>query len=240
MPLIGLRISRVRKLHGRAVVMGFGGVDLILRALDLLRGADLREGLKMLARGVELALRLDHGDLGVIDEFLRQRALLLQVDPAVVNFLRGVERLLRGHDVGFGFGAIFGYRGAGHGLQSGLGLFKLTLAFFGGGGEIAAFEFGEQLTRLDVIAAIHQNAADGCADLGRHVGLVDGIKHGVGLDDDVNGAARHIVHLDRGGGLGFVGFLLLGLAAAGRSRRPEEEQDANGGGTRSAARQSSR
>ncbi len=74
--------------------MGFSGVDLILRAFDLLRGADLREGLEMAARSVELALRLNHRDLGVVHELTGERALLFQIDAALIDFLRGVERLL--------------------------------------------------------------------------------------------------------------------------------------------------
>ena len=90
--------------------------------------------------------------------------------------------------------AIFGHGGAGQGLIGGLRLFVLMLALFGRGRQIAALQFGEQLARANVVAAIHQNAFHRSADLGSDVGLIDGIEHGVRGDHVIDGAAHGGFH----------------------------------------------
>ena len=139
------------------------------------------------------------------------------VDAAVVNLFGGFERLASGFDVGLGFGLVFLNGGAGEDLIGGLRLFVLALAFAGGGGQIAALQFGQQLAGANVIAAIYQHAPHRCADLGGDVGLVDGVENGVGGDHVVDGAADGGFDQDRGGRLGFLFFFLL--AAAGEEKR---------------------
>ncbi len=95
----------------------------------------------MALRGIELALRLHHGHLGVVGQLLRERALLHQFDAAFVDLLRGFEGLLRGLQIGLGFGPVVDRGGGGRLLVSLPAPDRAAFAFADGRGEIAAFEF---------------------------------------------------------------------------------------------------
>ena len=86
----------VGNLHGGAVVMRLGGGHLRLGAANGFALAHLIQRLQVPLGDVELALRLDQRDLRVVHQLLRERAFALQCHAVVVEFLGGVERLLRG------------------------------------------------------------------------------------------------------------------------------------------------
>ena len=70
--------------------------DLRLRARDLLALAHLLRVCRWRCAVSNCALRLHQRDLGVVGQFLRERALLHQFDAAFVDLLRGFEGLLGG------------------------------------------------------------------------------------------------------------------------------------------------
>ena len=88
-----------------------------------------------------LALRLCHGDFGVIHQFLRERSFLLQRNPVFIQLLRGVHTLLRGVqillrglNIGLGFAPVLAHGRTRQALIGGLGLFVLVFALLGSRG----------------------------------------------------------------------------------------------------------
>ena len=160
--------------------------------------------------------------MGLIHLLLRQSSLLLQRDPAVVQLLGGVKCALGGLHVRSGLGLVFDHGRAGHGRVGSLRLFVLILAFFQRRREIAAFQFGDQLPGANMIPAIDQHALHGSADLGRHVGLIDGKQNRVGGHDVIDRAKhggfdqhrRRRFRLRR---------LFVGFAASGEQRRGHDQ-----------------
>ncbi len=87
---MGLRTSAYESCSCRIFIVGFGGIHLRLRAGNLLALAHLLQRLQMPLRGFELALRLHHGDLRVVRQLLRERALLHEFHAVVIQLLRGI------------------------------------------------------------------------------------------------------------------------------------------------------
>ena len=153
-----------------------------------------------------LRLRVLH--LRLVHLFARQRAFLEQLLPAVEQFFRGVERFARGFDVRLRLCHLFRHAGAGGGAEVRLRLNELAAALLGGADEIGVLEFGEELARLDVIAAIDQEAPDRGADLGDDVRLFTRKQHRVRVDDDANASLDRRRHFHRRDRFGFrLGFL---------------------------------
>jgi hypothetical protein len=140
----------------------------------------------------------------------------LKLHAIVVKPLCGVKCLLRRLQIGLRFGLVFGHSRAGQGLVTSLGLIVLALAFVHRGGEIRAFQFGEQLTRTDMIAAIDQGPFHGRTDFRGHVRLIDGIQHGIGDHHMIDRAAYRCLHQNRCRPFGFAFRLFwFRLAASG-------------------------
>jgi len=95
------------------------------------------------------------------------------------------------------------------------------LAFGGAGGEIPAFEHGEQLALFDVIAALHQVALHRRRDLGRHPSLVAREEHAIARHDAADGVLGDGGHLDGGGRFDFLRLLF----GAGDKEEERNEQE---------------
>ncbi len=166
--------------------MTLGGLHLRRRGVDLLLAADALQRLQMLLRGIERRLRLRVGDLGVVHEFLRERAILEQLLAVVEQPLCGVHRFVRRGDVGLRLGHLLGHARGGRRSVVGLRLVVLAAALLRRGGEVARLELGQQLSLLHVIAAVHEEALHRRADLRHDVGLVAWVEHGVRVHDQAD------------------------------------------------------
>jgi len=171
----------------------------------------------------ELAARLNHRYLGIVDQFLRQRSFALQRHAVVVQLLRRIEHLLRHLHVGLRFAPIFGNGRARRRQVGGLRLLELALALVRRRCQVTALQLGDWLSRADVIPAIHEHAFHRRAELGRHIRLIDRIENGVGNDHMVDRASH--CGFDGDGSQGFLQrcVLLFALAAAGEQRAGREE-----------------
>ena len=189
-------------MAARRVHLRGGGPDLLFLADGLQRA-------QMLLRGEQRAVGLRIGHLRVVHQFARERALLEEFLAIVEQLLGGVLGLFGGIDVGLRFDDGLGNLCGRDGAQVGFRLGDLRLAFRGAGGEIAAFQDGEQLALLDVIAALHEEALHGRGDLGHHRRLVAREEHAIARDDAANGVLGDGGHLDGGGRFDLL-FLLFG------------------------------
>src|SRR5260370_30138490 len=188
---------RVGELRDRIPIMCLGRFELRLRALDLLLAPHPLQRFQMFLRRIELALRLDHGTLGVIGRLLRHRSLADQSLAAFKYLSRRLQRLTRGLSVGLRFGQIFRHRRRGRGLKSGCSLVVQTLAFLRRRFQITIFQQGESISLLHVIAAVDVELAHRRADFGHDVGLIDRIQNRRRLDHALYGIALRLDHLDR-------------------------------------------
>ena len=207
----------VGKLHSESVHVRLSRIHLRLRAPDRLLPADAVERLQMLLCRLQLDLRLDHLEFGFIYLSLRQSSFLLERDPAVVQFLGGVERALCRLHIRLCLGLIFDYGRARHRRIRGLRLFVLKLGFFYCRRQIATFQLGDQLSGANVISAIDQYAFHWSADLGSNVGLIDREQNGVGSHYVVDRTERGVFNQDRRRGFR-LGRFLFSLAASGEQR----------------------
>jgi hypothetical protein len=161
------------------------------------------------------------GHLRVVHQFARQSALQEEFLAIIEQLLGGFLRLFGGIDVGLCFDYRLGNLCGRDGAQVGFGLGDLRLAFRGAGGEIAAFQDGEQLALLDVVAALHEEALHGRRDLGHHRSLVAREEHAISRDDAANCVLRDGGHLD-GRGRFRLRFLLFGT---GGQQEDGDEQE---------------
>ena len=175
----------------------------------------------MLLRGEQRAVGLGVGHLRIVHQLAGQRALLKEFLAIVEQFLGGLFGLFGGIDVGLRFDHGFGNLRRGGGAQVGLGLVQHRPAFGGAGGEIAAFQDGEQLSLFDVIAALHQEALHRRRDLRHHPRLVAREEHAIARHDAADGVLGDGSHLD---GRGRFDFLLL-LFGAGDKKEKRNEQE---------------
>ncbi len=202
--------------------MRLGCVHLRLRALQLLGAADSFERFQMLGGGIESALRLNQSDFGVIDELLGKRAFAKQLHSILVDFLGGIEGLVRRFHIGLGFGGVLRHGSGARIFVIRLSLTVELLTLVGGGDEIAIFESGQELAFAHVIAALHEKTGDRRADFRDDICLRDGIKNGFSGDDLGDRLAFGERHLNGRCGL-------LGAFGRARFRAPCEQQQGSNG-----------
>ena len=178
-----------------------GSFDLLLLS-DTLKSFEMRLGCLILAAGLRIS------DLRVIHQLASQRAFAQQLLAIIEKLLRCVNRLLGSLHIGLGLSGRLGDDGAGGGAVVRFRLIELPLAFGGGGSEVAAFEFGYQLSLRDMVAAVDVELPHRSADLRHHVGPVAREEHGVRGNDAADGVLPRRRDLHRHNGLSLLFFLL--------------------------------
>ena len=203
--------------------MATRGLDLRRRGPHHFLAADRLQRGQVLLRGFELGARLRQRDLRFFDELSGNRPFLEQLLAAVEQLLRRIRLRPPGVDVGLRLGQLLRHRRRRR-ARVRLGLRELAPALGGRRHQIAILELDDQLSLLDVIAPVDEEAANRCADLRSDGRLVQRIEDRVRGHDVVNGAFHGLGDLDGCDRLGF-GFFLPG---ARRSVACKGEQNQSG------------
>ena len=126
----------------------------------------------MLLRRLVLAARLYVRHLRIVHQLARQRAFLEQLLPAVVDFLRGLHRLLIGPRIGLRLHHLFRHRRRRGAAIVSLRLVELPFAFLGRRRQVAILQQRQQLSLPHMIAPVYIKRPHRRADLRHHRGLV--------------------------------------------------------------------
>ena len=104
----------------------------------------------------------------------RQRSLLEQNLPAVVDLLLGVVSFLRGFYIELGLLPLLRQRGLCFQSVSGLGLLVGAFVLHFGGRKVPVLQHGQQLAAMHAAAAVHVKLFHRRDDFGRDGGLIAG------------------------------------------------------------------
>ena len=187
---------RVAQLRRGAQILAFGRLQLALGGLDFLLLAPGHQRIEVVLRNFVLSSCLGETDGSLIEIFARQGALLVEILTAVVELLFGLQRQLRRLRVALCFLNLFRQSGRGRDRVGGLRLIVGSLIVLSGGGQVAAFQFGEQLSFMNLAAAIHVERFDRRADLGNNRRLRQRKQNGFGRHRLLDGRLLDRNHLN--------------------------------------------
>src|ERR1019366_5471694 len=172
----------------------------------------------VMLRNFVLRSCLGDTDGSLIEIFARQGALLVKILTTVVELLFGLQRQLRGLSVALRLLNLFRQSGRGRDRIGSLRLIVGTLIILSGRSQVVAFQFGEQLSFMNLAAAIHVERFDRRADLGNNRRLRQRKQNGFGRHRLLDGRLldRNHLNADRR-------FFLLVLGAAQRRHKNKND-----------------
>ena len=134
----------------------------------------------MALRKFILIFCLSQSDSGLIEVLARKRALRVEILTAVVKLLFSFERYLRCLRITLRLLDLFRQSGGGRDRIRGLRLIVCSLIVLSGGGQVAILQRSEQLSGMNLAAAIDIERFDRRADLRNNRRLRERVQDGFG------------------------------------------------------------
>ena len=175
----------------------------------------------MRARELVLVPCLRECDQGVVHILLRYRAFLEQGLTALINLLLRVHCFFRCLNVQLRFAEIFGHCGSGRCLIRRFRLIVRGFRLCNSAGQVLVLEFRQQLACTNSRAFLHVKLFDGSCDLRNNRRLLQGVKHSIGLDLELDSRAQYGRDIDSNHGFG----LCLRFSLAVRQQEQPHRQD---------------